>query len=152
MDWRQKVASLNKLLLALDTGPQSELLIKRVCQLYSHAVKQLEVVHVVRQGLHDAQLLQMDSCSSVHPPRIDDYLAIKIREMLRRNGLNVSSDKIHLVRGEPAYEIKKLAKMLAVDLVIIGSHCPENNWVSLPGATTNCVIQGVSSDVMAVKI
>lgn len=137
------MASLNRLLLALDTGPQSELLIKRVCQLYSHAVE---------QGMHDAHLLQMDSCSAAHPPRIDDHLATKIREMLRRNGLNVSSDRIHLVRGEPAFEIKKMAKMLAVDLVIIGSHCPENDWVSLPGATTNCVIQGISSDVMAVRI
>jgi len=146
------VASLNRLLLALDTGPQSELLIKRVCQLYSHAVEQLEVIHVVQQGMHDAHLLQMDSCSAAHPPRIDDHLATKIREMLRRNGLNVSSDRIHLVRGEPAFEIKKMAKMLAVDLVIIGSHCPENDWVSLPGATTNCVIQGISSDVMAVRI
>ncbi len=72
--------------------------------------------------------------------------------MIRRKGLKVSSDKIQLVRGEPAFEIKKMAKMLAVDLVIIGSHCSENNWVSLPGATTNCVIQGISSDVMAVKI
>ncbi|MFT6093513.1 MAG: hypothetical protein ACJA2Q_001413 [Pseudohongiellaceae bacterium] len=45
-----------------------------------------------------------------------------------------------------------MSKMLAVDLVIIGSHCPENNWESLPSVSTNYVIQGISSDVMAVKI
>jgi universal stress protein A len=146
------VAICNRLLLALDIGPRSELLINRVSQLYSHAIGQLEVIHVVKQGLHDAHLLQMDLCTTPHAQRVDDYLAIKIREMLRRNGLNIESDKIHLVRGDPAFEIKKLAKTLAVDLVIVGSHCPENEWVSLPGATTNCVIQGISSDVMAVRI
>lgn len=146
------MTSCNKLLLALDIGPQSELLINRVCQLYSHAMEQLEVIHVVRQGLHDAHLLQMDLCRTPHAQRVDDHLAIKIREMLRRNGLNIGSDKIHLVRGDPAFEIKKMAKALAVDLVIVGSHCSENGWMSLPGATTNCVIQGISSDVMAVRV
>jgi nucleotide-binding universal stress UspA family protein len=76
----------------------------------------------------------------------------KIRKMLRRNGLNVSSDRIHLARGEPVFEIRKMAKTLAVDLAIIGSHCPINDWVSLLGAATNCVIEGISSDVVAVRI
>lgn len=146
------MANLNRLLLALDIGPQSVPLINRVCQLYSDAVEQIEVIHVVEQGLHDARLLQMDLCTAPHAHRVDDHLAMKIREMLRHNGLNIGSDKIHLVRGEPAFEIKKMAKKIAADLVIVGSHCSGNGWVSLPGATTNCVIQGISSDVMAVRI
>jgi len=36
--------------------------------------------------------------------------------------------------------------------VIVESHVKENDWMQLPGATTNCVIQGISSDVMAVKV
>jgi hypothetical protein len=45
--------------LALDTGPQSEFLIKRVCQFYSDAVEQLEVIHAVQQSLLDAPFLRM---------------------------------------------------------------------------------------------
>lgn len=143
---------LNKLLLAVDIGPQSELLINRVCQLYSSSIEQIDVIHVVRQGLHDVDLLEMDSCAAPQGQRIEDHLLVKIRAMLTRNGLNVSSEKIHLVRGEPSYEIKKMAEKLAIDLVIVGSHCSGDGWLSLPGATTNCVIQGISSDVMAVRV
>jgi len=50
--------------------------------------------------------------------------------MLRRNGLYIESDKIHLVRADPAFDIKKLAK-ITVDLLIAGGRCPENEWVSL---------------------
>jgi hypothetical protein len=35
------------------------------------------------------------------------------------------------VRADPAFEIKKLTKKLAVDLVIVGSLCSKNVWVSL---------------------
>ncbi|MFK7863597.1 MAG: universal stress protein [Pseudohongiellaceae bacterium] len=146
------MTGFEKLLLAVDNGPQAELLINRVSELYQSSLAKLDVVHVVKQGLHDAELLRADLCRTPHAQRVDDHLAIKIREMLRRNGLAINSDKIHLVRGDPAFEIKKLAKVLDSDLVIVGSHCHGNDWLSLPGATTNCVIQGISSDVMAVRI
>lgn len=146
------MTGFKKLLLAVDIGRQGELLINRVSELYSGSITQLDVVHVVRQGLHDAELLRADMCRTPHAHRVDDHLAIKIREMLRRNGLSIDSDRIHLVRGDPAFEIKKLARSLDSDLVIVGSHCRGNDWMSLPGATTNCVIQGISSDVMAVRV
>lgn len=146
------MTGFKKLLLALDIGPQAEQLINRVSELYSGSLTRIHVVHVVKQGLHDAELLRADLCRTPHAQRVDDHLAIKIREMLRRNGLAIDSDRIHLLRGDPAFEIKKLAKNLDSDLVVVGSHCRGNDWLSLPGATTNCVIQGISSDVMAVRV
>lgn len=146
------MTGFSKLLLALDISPESEHLIHRVAELYRGAQATLDVVHVIKQGLHDVELFNADLCVTPHAQRVDDHLAIKIREMLKRNGVDVASDNIHLLRGEPAFEIKKLAKKLAADLVIVGSRCKEDGWLSLPGATTNCVIQGISSDVMAVRV
>lgn len=71
---------------------------------------------------------------------------------MRRAGLIIPSDRIHLVYGEPSNEIKKLATELDADAVIVGSHAKDGDWLQLLGATTNCVIQGISSDVIAVKV
>lgn len=74
--------------------------------------------------------MQLNLSITPHTHRVDDYLATELCAMLRRNGLYIESDKIHLVRADPAFDIKKLAK-ITVDLLIAGGRCPENEWVSL---------------------
>lgn len=146
------MANFKKLLLALDLSPESESLLGRVYHLYADDVDQLHVVHVIKKGMHDPELLNGDSTRVPHAQRVSDHLLIKIRESLAKHGLAIPSDRIHLLLGEPASEIKRLAKEIAADLVIVGSHSKPDTWMSLPGATTNCVIQGIASDVMAVKV
>jgi universal stress protein A len=68
------------------------------------------------------------------------------------NGFRVPPDQVYIRAGEPATEIKRLAHQLQADLVIVGSHNRSGGWLSLPGATTNCVLQGIQSDVMAVRV
>ncbi len=146
------MARFSKLLLAIDLSPESDLLINRVAEMCQDDIAKLNVVHVIKQGLHDTTLTASDNCHNAHAQRVIDHTSIKLREALKQNGLNIPSDKIYLVHGEPAFEIKKLAQEIAADLVIVGSHTKANDWMRLPGATTNCVIQGISSDVMAVKV
>lgn len=146
------MARFNKLLLAIDLSAESDLLINRVVQMYQDEVDKIYVVHVIKEGLHDNSLAKSRLYRNPHAQRVIDHTSTRLREVLLRNGLNVSADKIFLVCGEPASEIKKLAGEIAADLVIVGSHSKANDWMHLPGATTNCVIQGIESDVMAVKV
>ena len=152
------MARFNKLLLAIDLSPESDLLINRVVEMCQDEVDKLHVVHVIKQGLHDTNLSKLNSdsnpnsCYNPHAQRVIDHTATRLREVLVRNGLNIPVDKIFLTYGEPAFEIKKLAGEIAADLVIVGSHSKADDWMHLPGATTNCVIQGIESDVMAVKV
>lgn len=146
------MAHFRKLLLAIDLSPESDLLISRVAKMYREDVDHLHVVHVIKRGLHDAPSVAADSGESGHAQRLIDHTGIRLRELLHRNGLEISSDRIYVETGEPSYEIKKLAREIAADLVIVGSHSKGNDWLQLPGTTTNCVIQGISSDVMAVKV
>ena len=110
------------------------------------------IIYVIRQGLHDNALAATNNCRSPLAQRIIDHTSVRLQEALQRHGLNIPGDKIYLVHGEPAIEIKKLAKKLAVDLVIVGSRSKDADWMRLPGATTNCVLQGITSDVMAIKL
>jgi len=146
------LAQFRKLLLALDLSPESELLVSRVLEMYEDDLDQLSVVHVIEQGMHDASLVNVELSRNPHAQRVIDHTAIRLREMLNRNGLPIPSEKQHLVRGEPSFEIKKLAKEIDADLVIVGSHSKSDDFLHLPGSTTNCVMQGISSDVIAVKV
>lgn len=146
------MTQFRKLLLALDLSPDSERLISRVRDTCQDELDRLNVVHVIKQGMHDGSIVDKDARRNSHAQRMIDHTMIQLREILHRNGLNIPSEKIFLVRGEPSYEIKKLAREIDADLVIVGSHSKRDDFLHLPGTTTNCVMQGITTDVMAVKI
>lgn len=146
------MARFGSLLLALDLGSESLALIDRVLTMYPEEIPGLHVVHVIKRGLYDSLNLNDGAGQQVDRQRLFDHAQLQIRDLLLKRGLAVPTDHIHLLQGEPAFEIKRLAAELDVDLVIVGSHTKDSDWLQLPGATTNCVIQGISSDVMAVKV
>jgi|TARA_B100000959_G_scaffold96857_1_gene102634 universal stress protein A len=146
------VALFSKLLLAIDLSPESESLISRVASFCKFDVDQVNVVHVFKYGMHDSELLPSNLDGNPHAQRMLDHTTDKIREQLLRHDLDLPADRIFLVYGEPASEIKRLAADIDADLVIVGSHTKDDDWMQLPGTTTNCVLQGISSNVMAVKI
>lgn len=146
------MAQFQKLLLAIDLSPLSELLIRRVRAVYSDDMDHLYVVHVLTQGLHDSELAAACDVPDEELAYLIEYQAQKVRKFLIQTGLDIPAERILLVHGEPACEIKKMANKINADLVIVGSHSKDGDWLKLPGATTNCVIQGIASDVMAVKV
>lgn len=146
------MAHFEKLLLAIDLSPESDSLVSRVSQTYQEDVDHLHVVHVIKHGLNDSDSIAPGRDQSARTQQIIDHTTKRLRELLSRNGLKVPSDRIYLLSGEPSFEIKKLAREIKADLVIVGSHVKGNDWLKLPGATTNCVIQGSNSDVMAIKV
>ena len=145
------MATFSKLLLAIDLSPLSESLLTRVKQLCGNDVDRMHVVHVLTAGMHNPGMFA-DIRFDAHAQRKLDHTALNVRSLLHRAGLVVPSDRIHLKHGEPAHEIKQLANDIEADLVVVGSHSKENDWLQLPGTTTNCVMQGISSDVMAIRI
>lgn len=142
------MAGFHKILLAVDLDPPSEALIQRVVSLYREAIDRLHVVHVIKEVAEKGVVESEDADARF----LVDHTAILLREVLNRNGLSLTPEKIFLLSGEPAAEIKRLTERISADLVIVGSHTRGNEWLRLPGPTTNCVIQGIESDVMAVKI
>lgn len=147
------MAQFRKLLLAIDLSPLSELLIQRVREVCGDEMDHLYVIHVVTEGLHSIGEVDEDLSSvDAHRQHLLDQRTHRVHEFLLRAELDIPAERILLVLGEPACEIKKMANQIDADLVIVGSHVKNNDWIQLPGATTNCVIQGISSDVMAVKV
>ncbi|MFN3165150.1 MAG: universal stress protein [Pseudohongiellaceae bacterium] len=141
------MAFFNRLLLAIDINSEAAQLLERVRQTYGDELDRLHVVHVIKYGLHDAA----EHLGNPHLQRLTDHTLLELRALLYKHGLRIPADRVHLAFGEPASEIKRMATELAADLVIVGSHTRTDGWLPLPGATTNCVIQGIDSDVVAMK-
>lgn len=146
------MAGFRKLLLAIDLSPASTALIRRVIQMYPEDLDKVHIVHVIKPVIHlDANADEPD----FYDPDIQremNYTRQRVLELLHTTGLGCAAEKFYVVYGEPSFQIKNLAREIAADLVIVGSHSKEDDWLHLPGATTNCVIQGSCSDVMAIKV
>lgn len=145
------MAFFNRLLLAIDINSEAAQLLERVRQTYGDELDRLHVVHVIKYGLHDVVVDTAEHLANPHVQRLTDHTLLELRALLYKHGLRIPSDRVHLAFGEPASEIKRMATALGADLVIVGSHTRTDGWLPLPGATTNCVIQGIDSDVVAMK-
>ena len=146
------MARIDTLLLAVDLHPVSDFILDRVLNLYADVRDNIHIVHVIRNGMHDAaHLLSNFEKDPAMQRRADQYLQ-QLNALLLRHDLSLPADQVHLLYGEPACEIKRLADELDAELVIVGSRTSRSDWLQLPGTTTNCVIQGIKSDVMAVKV
>jgi len=146
------VAGLHKLLLAIDLSPASATLIKRVVQMYPDELYKIHVLHVIKPLAQVGSLDELPARFDPDMQREVNFARTRLLHLLHESGLGCATDKLHLVHGEPSYQIKRFAEEIHADLVIVGSHSKADDWMHLPGATTNCVIQGISTDVMAVKV
>ena len=146
------MAGFHKLLLAIDLSPASETLIKRVIQMYPDDLDKVHVLHVIKPLTQMDALDEAPACFDPETQREVNFTRTRLLHLLHESGLGCATDKFYLVHGEPSFQIKRLAQEIQADLVIVGSHSKADDWMHLPGATTNCVIQGISTDVMAVKV
>ena len=145
------MAIFSRLLLAVDLSPDADQLLSRVLKICRESMTRVHVVHVLRVD----PMLPGDGTVDMKDAdqrRLQDQALVRLHEILHRNGFEVSWGNLHIRIGEPANEIKRLAHHLEADLVIVGSHNKNGGWMSLPGATTNCVLQGIETDVMAVRV
>lgn len=142
----------NKLLLAVDLNAETDSLLRRVEHLCLDNMDCVHVVHVLRCDVGEHSASTDAIWDDLEMRRLRDQAIQRLNDALRRNGIDVSIAHLHVCAGEPAYEIKRLAHEIEADLVIVGSHCKKGGWLDLPGATTNCVLQGIHSDVMAVRV
>jgi len=64
---------------------------------------------------------------------------------------NIPAECRYVLLGKPAAEIRRLAKELNTDLIVIGTHSRHGLGLLL-GSTANSVLHGVGCDVFVVRI
>jgi universal stress protein A len=138
-----------KVIVAIDLSEASEKVVSKALELVADDAGKLAIAHVVEPippswGTEAYAINPLD-----FQQRIMDYAQTRIGEIGSKAGINES--QLYISLGIPIYEIRKLAKDLNADAIVIGSH-GHGGWELWLGSTSNKVLHGATCDVLTVHI
>jgi universal stress protein A len=144
------MSTYRKITVAVDLSDQSTKVIKRA-QEQLPADSELHIVHVVVPVTGDysfqTSMSDYDDFQQAHRVAVEKQLS----QLLNDIGLSLPEDRIHLLAGNPAKELRQLCSDLDADLLVIGSH-GYGTLLSVLGSTTSSVLHGIGCDVLTVRI
>ena len=142
------MSTYKHLLIGLDLSPESQQVVDRVKQLFADREVKITICHILEPlaftyggdipvDLSDVQV------------QLEDQARQRLATLAEQ--LNVSEEDQHIVLGQPANEMRRMAKEENVDLIIVGSH-GRHGLALIFGSTSNSVLHGAPCDVLAVRI
>lgn len=144
------------LLLAVDFAPEAQPVIERAVQLRTLYRARLSLVHVLEYVPQTVELMPMSYAGDVVLPeafglesRLIDVARGHMDELGER--LKVPPEDRHIQVGPTGHAIQAAADELGVDLVILGGH-GRHGLKALLGSTVKSIVQGLSCDVLCVRI
>lgn len=138
----------NNILVALDLTEESSQVVKRAAEIAAHSGAQLRLAHII-----EPLTFAYGGDIPMDLSEVQEQLQNQAKDQLRKaaTGLNISSERQHVILGQPATEIHRLAEETGCDLIVIGSH-GRHGLALLLGSTANGVLHGASCDVLAVRV
>tara|TARA_B110000908_G_scaffold136557_1_gene161850 strand:+ start:401 stop:841 length:441 start_codon:yes stop_codon:yes gene_type:complete len=142
------MSTYKHLLIGLDLSPESQQVVDRVKQLFSDRDVKISICHILEPlaftyggdipvDLSDVQV------------QLEDQARLRLATLAEQ--LQVPQKSQHIVLGQPANEMRRMAKDENVDLIIVGSH-GRHGLALIFGSTSNSVLHGAPCDVLAVRI
>jgi universal stress protein A len=142
------MSTYKHLLIGLDLSPESQQVVDRVKQLFAEREVKISICHILEPlaftyggdipvDLSDVQV------------QLEDQARLRLATLAEQ--LQVPQKSQHIVLGQPANEMRRMAKDENVDLIIVGSH-GRHGLALIFGSTSNSVLHGAPCDVLAVRI
>ena len=142
------MATYQHLLIGLDLSPESQQVVDRVKQLFAEPELKISLCHILEPlaftyggdipvDLSDVQV------------QLEEQATQRLATLAEQ--LDVPAENQHIVLGQPANEMRRMAKEQNVDLIIVGSH-GRHGLALIFGSTSNSVLHGAPCDVLAVRI
>ena len=142
------MATYSHLLIGLDLSPESQQVVDRVKQLFADRDVKISICHILEPlaftyggdipvDLSDVQV------------QLEDQARTRLAALAEQ--LAIPEEDQHIVLGQPANEMRRMAKEENVDLIIVGSH-GRHGLALIFGSTSNSVLHGAPCDVLAVRI
>lgn len=145
------MADYKTILVAVDGSEESEKIMDAAARQASFNDAEVHVVMVFEPLLgHYSFELNMADFEKVQQEH-EERVAAKFREDVPARMPSVSRDHIHFLRGKPASEIRRLAREINADLLVIGSH-GHNPLRAVLGSVANGVMHGIHCDVLTVRV
>jgi universal stress protein A len=142
------MSTYKHLLVGLDLSPESQQVVDRVKFLFSDTDIKISVCHILEPL---AFTYGGDIPVDLSDVQIQLEQQAKERLDALADQLNVAEENRHVLLGQPAKEMHRIASEDAVDLIIVGSH-GRHGLALIFGSTSNSVLHGASCDVLAVRI
>ena len=142
------MSTYKHLLVGLDLSPESQQVVDRVKFLFSDTDIKISVCHILEPL---AFTYGGDIPVDLSDVQIQLEQQAKERLDALAEQLNVAEDNRHVLLGQPAKEMHRIASEDTVDLIVVGSH-GRHGLALIFGSTSNSVLHGASCDVLAVRI
>lgn len=142
------MSTYKHLLIGLDLSPESQQVVDRVKQLFADREVKISVCHIL-----EPLAFTYGGDIPVDLSDVQSQLEQQARERLAKlaQEINVPTEDQHIVLGQPAKEMHRMARESDVDLIIVGSH-GRHGLALIFGSTSNSVLHGAQCDVLAVRI
>lgn len=143
------MSKYTKILAAVDLTEDAVLVRDKALQLATQHAAELHLVHVMEPVMAGYAVEVM----SIDVAALQDEASKHVRTALLELGskLGIPPERLHNVVGQPAREIRSLAKNLGADLIVMGGH-GKHGLELLLGSTSSGVTHGVSCDLLIVRL
>jgi len=143
---------LRRILAPLDFSDHGKDAMKVACALASRYGSQLDLVHVLPEGLHPAFYAEWASKLTDVEPGILERVHGALEEALKESTLCQGPGvQTHALEGHPGREIVRFARDREVDLIVICTHGLSGIRHFLLGSTTEQVVAGADCPVLVTK-
>lgn len=143
------MGTYRKILVAIDLSDESNIVVDKARELAKLYGAELHLVHVI-EPIAVGYAVEV---TSVDIEGLHAEATRHARTALLELGANLDIPEQHLhnLLGQPAREIRELAKALQADLIVMGGH-GKHGWELLFGSTSSGVTHGTSCDLFIVRL
>lgn len=143
------MSGYKKILVAVDLSDETRIVVDKALDLARLYSSELHLVHVM-EPIAVGYAVEV---TSVDIEGLHAEAANHARNSLHHlgNSVGVPDKQLHSVLGQPAREIRELAKNLDCDLIVMGGH-GKQGWELLFGSTSSGVTHGAACDLLIVRL
>ena len=137
------------ILAAVDTTDDAKEILSAAEQLAADHDATLSLVTVIKSFQQIYGAIDTPNITNIEADAVNEA-----RERLNEHArtLGLPDDRVFVLRGNPAGEIRNLAKELDAGAIIVGTHGRHGMGLMFLGSTASGVLHGTHCDVLAVRI
>ncbi|WP_250462511.1 universal stress protein [Microbulbifer litoralis] len=142
------MASYKRILVGLDLSEDTEQVVQRAGELGKAFGAEISLAHII-----EPLTFAYGGDIPMDLSEVQEQLQTQAQEQLAKcaGKLDIPAERQHVVLGQPATELHRLAEEQESDLIVIGSH-GRHGLALLLGSTANGVLHGAGCDVLAVRV